>query len=144
VDTYGDTQYVDHDNIFDLMQNTAMSGCIIRFSPAIYHPASLNLDQLVRDICLASRQQGVELVSARGVRPPICKSLVCSCSMILQPRGKNKEEDDDENYRSESLHHDRKNNQPNGHKSLARRSATKRQLTRHDLSNVHIPSEYIS
>jgi hypothetical protein len=94
VDTYGDAQYIDHDNIFVYMQNTGMSGCIIQFSPETYHPSSSNLDRLVRDICLVSRQQGVELVSPRGASPPICKTLVCSCSMILQPRGKKKQKDD--------------------------------------------------
>jgi hypothetical protein len=130
-DTYGDCQYIDHDNIFVHMQNTAMSGCIIRFSPAMYHPCNSNLERLVRDICQSSRQNGIELISARGVRPPICKSLVCSCSIILQQK-KSNQEAQEEAFRSESLHNDRKNNRPNGNRLLARRSATKRRLTRHD------------
>jgi hypothetical protein len=33
LDTYGNGNYSKHDNILDLMQNTALSGHIIRFCP---------------------------------------------------------------------------------------------------------------
>jgi hypothetical protein len=121
VDAYEEGEYADHDNIFDFMKNTAMAGGIIRFSPVGYPPALSNLDRLVRSICTLSQQHGVELISARGVRPPICKSLVCSCSVILQQRGaKNQQQEEDSKYRSESLHNDRKNNRPTGNRMLAR------------------------
>jgi hypothetical protein len=65
---------------------------------------------------MVSQQHGVELISARGVRPPIWKSLVCSCSSIIlqqhQRSAKNQQEEEDTvaTYHSESLHDDRKNN----------------------------------
>jgi hypothetical protein len=107
VDTYGNCQYVNHDNIFVHMQNSAMSGCIIQFSPAMYHPCNSNLERLVCNICQSSRQHVIELISAHGVCPLIFKSLVCSCSIILQQTKSNQEAQ--EALRSESLHNDQKN-----------------------------------
>jgi hypothetical protein len=84
LDTYGDGTYSKHDNILDLMQNTALSGHIMRFFPTKYPPNSEGADRLVRDIFVVSREHGVELVSGGGNRHPICNSLVCSCSLLVK------------------------------------------------------------
>jgi hypothetical protein len=59
VDLYGDGNYLNHDNIFDLMKGTALSGHIVRFLPMNYPPGTPkeeSLRSLVQDICLISRE----------------------------------------------------------------------------------------
>jgi hypothetical protein len=116
------------------MQKTALLGHIMRFCPVKYPPnQSEGVDRLVRDICLVAREHGVELVSGGGNHPPICKCLVCSCSLLVKEYFKEKEANKENSaYRVESLHNDRKNNQPNGHQSMPRRRVTKRRLVSDD------------
>jgi hypothetical protein len=132
VDLYGDGNYLDHDNIFDFMNRTALSGRIVRFSPVNYPPGTKeeSLGSLVRDICMISRANGVELICTGGVRLPISKTLVCSCSIIANKKKElSKENEGPPNYRPETLHHDRKNNRPHGNQNCSRRCTTKRQLS---------------
>jgi hypothetical protein len=108
VDLYGDGNYLNHDNIFDLMKGTALSGHIVRFSPMNYPPGTKeeSLRSLVRD-----------------------KSLVCSCSKIANKKKESKENDGPPNYHPETLHHDRKNNRPHGNQNCSRCCTTKWQLS---------------
>jgi hypothetical protein len=131
IDAYGDGNYAQYDNILDLMQNAALSGYIMRFCPIKYPPTQPEgVDMLVRDIFLVAREHGVELVTGGGNRPPICKSLVCSCSLLVKEYGKDKEADKENvAYHVELLHNGRKNNRPNGHRSMPRRCSTKCLLT---------------
>jgi hypothetical protein len=79
VDAYGDGNYTKHDNILDLMKNTALSGHNMRFCPVKYPPNQPDgVNSLVRDIFVVAREHGIELVSGGGNRPPICKTLACS------------------------------------------------------------------
>jgi hypothetical protein len=127
IDAYGDGNYVKHDNILDFMQNSTLSGHIMRFCPVNYPPNQQEgFDRLARDIVLCAREHGVELVSGGGNPPPVCKSLVCSCSLLVKNNGKeNAINKENEAHQVESLHNDRKNNRPNGHRSMPRRCTTK-------------------
>jgi hypothetical protein len=89
IDAYGDGNYSQHDNILDLMQNSVLTGHVMRFCPIKYPPNQKEgVDNLVRDLFLSAREHGVELVSGGGNRPPMCKSLVCSCSLLVKNNGK--------------------------------------------------------
>lgn len=135
MDLYGDGNFIDHANVFDFMKNTGLSKHVLRFSPTNYSPSTKteSQDRLICDICLASRENGVELIRAGGAHPPICKSLMCSCSLIVDKKHEGKENDScQQTYRTESLHNDRKNNRPNGHQKQPRRCATKRRLSSKD------------
>jgi hypothetical protein len=132
IDSYGDGNYIHHDNILELMKNSALSGHCLRFCPAKYPPNQQEgAESLVRDIFLSARDHGVELVCGGGHRPPVCKSLVCSCSLLVKDKNykENAPNKENDSYRLESLHNDRKNNRQNGHQSMPRRRTTKRRLT---------------
>jgi hypothetical protein len=93
------------------------------FCPIRYPPTQPEgVDMLVQDIFLVTCEHGVKLVMGGGNHLPICKSLVCSCSLLVKEYGKDKEEPDKENvaYHVQLLHNDRKNNCPNGHRSMPR------------------------
>jgi hypothetical protein len=136
MDLYGDGNYVHHSNVFDFMKTQNLAGHILRFPPFLYSPVTKkeSLDKLVRDICLVSRQNGVELVCTGGAKLPICKSLMCSCSLIVDKKRDSDKENNGSNkvFRSESLHNDRKNNRHNGHQKLPRRCTTKRRMSSND------------
>jgi hypothetical protein len=135
IDAYSDRNYVNYDNISDLMQNAALSGYIMRFCPIKYPPTQPEgVDMLVvRDIFLVAHEHGVKLVTGGGNCPSICKSLVYRCSPLVKEYGKDKEADKENvAYHVKLLHNDRKNNHPNGHRTMPRRCSTKHWLTSED------------
>jgi hypothetical protein len=134
MDLYGDGDYAYHTNVLDFMQTKALAGQIMRFPPLVYSPVTKkeSLDKLVRDICLVSRDNGVELVCTGGIKFPMCKSLMCSCSLIVDKKRDKENNGSNKVFRDESLHNDRKNNRHNGHQKLLRRCTTKRRMSSSD------------